>query len=187
MSLWSTIFKSDKWLEKVVQEYQAKPLLVGSDLHSHSRGTYMILHVFAAQERSHVHLWKLFTECLQEHTVTANAEVEFSSGITLNVQALLMNGLDRSVQLGSAEKVFISQEGNPKIEYSFYKAPRIHDLDPNNIFRDCRDWNWKLKLIAGGRLGTVVTVHYRMKVDALEGSDESFWKGLIHAAERRKK
>ncbi|KAJ6016533.1 hypothetical protein N7540_011124 [Penicillium herquei] len=186
MSLWSALFKSDRWLERMVQEYNAEPVLVGSDLDSHSQGTYLILHVCAAKEgSSYMRMWKTFTDCLQEHTIT-NAEVRFNSGITLNVQELLLNRLDGSVQVPSAKTIFNFQEGNPKIQYSFYKGPRVRDLDIRYIDRDRRDWNWKIKLIAGSEHDAVVTIHYRMEVDALQGSDDSFWKGVIQAAERRK-
>ncbi|KAJ5730161.1 uncharacterized protein N7483_004669 [Penicillium malachiteum] len=170
----------------MVQEYQAKPVLVGSGLDNHSRGTYLILHVCAAKKgSSYVRLWKLFKEYLQEHTITANTEIIFSSGVTLNVQDLLINSLDGPVRVPSAKKIFHFREGNPKIQYSFYKAPRVRDLDLSYVSRDRQDWDWKLRLITSDAQGVVVTVHYRMEVNALKGSDDSFWKGVVQAAERR--
>lgn len=179
--LWSSIFKSDVWLQSMVEEHNARLVLVGSQLRELSGKKYIILYI-CNTIRAHPKTWNLFRKCLQNHTVMPNADIIFSSGITLNVQGLLIHHSPPSVlfEKQTQEEGFSFREGKPVIQYSFYETSHIQDLKPRDISIE-QGWRWWLQLSDNG---IVSPVSYRSKHDPYESSHPTIWQHLIKKAEK---
>jgi hypothetical protein len=133
--LWSSNFKSDVWLQLMVEKHKAKVVLVGSQLHELSGKQYIILYICHTDPfstlRECAYSWNLFRVCLHEHSVISNAEIVFSSGIILNPQCLLDDfSMFSSVSLlkQTMDGPFMFRNEKPVLQYSFYKTYHIQDL-----------------------------------------------------------
>jgi hypothetical protein len=182
MRLWFSIFKSDQWLRKMVDEQNAKPVLVGSHLRTLPGKSCVILYI-CNKGRQFSPSWRLFRECLQDHTVMPGAEMDLTSGVTLNVQDLLDRSSVPTVQLSNPTDALVLREQDPVIQYSFYPTSTIQDIKQCDISTDTRGWCWTLKL---SNNGTSFQVNLRTQLNIFETSDTSFWGDLVAAAERRK-
>jgi hypothetical protein len=69
--LCSSISKSDRWLQLLVQDHNVNPVLVESRFRNLSGKIYILIH-FRNAIQAWAESWTLFRESLQENTVIAN-------------------------------------------------------------------------------------------------------------------
>lgn len=182
MRLWFSIFKSDQWLRKMVDEQNAMPVLVGSHLRILPEKSRVILYI-CNKGRLFSPSWGLFRECLQDHTVMPDAEIHLTSGVMLNVQDLLDRSSMPTVRLSNPKDALVLREKDPVIQYSFYPTSAIQDIKQCELSTDTRGWCLTLKL---SNNGASFQVNLRTQLNIFDTSDTSFWEDLVTAAERRK-
>lgn len=150
--LWSSIFKKDTWLHFILEHYGAKPALIGSQLRNTSGHNYVVIRL-GNYIRQPPGWWKLFKECLQEHTLMPkDGEIILASGIILNIQCLFLNCLVY-VSKQREKEIFRFREEKPVLQYSFYHDSQIHDFKSSEISIEER--MWRLRLSENGEISSV--------------------------------
>lgn len=114
MELWFSIFKSDQWLRKMVEEQSTKPVLVVSHFRRLPGKSRVILYV-CNKGRQFSPSLRLFRQSLQDHTVTVDAEIHLKSGVTLNVQDLFDRSSVPTVRPSNPTDVLELREKHPVI------------------------------------------------------------------------
>jgi hypothetical protein len=138
--LWTSIFKSDKWVQNMVKEHNAQPVLIGSHLHELPSETYIILYLCNPRKNNSdiqipAESWKLFRECLCNHSVLPEGDIVLVSGIILNIQSVLLSCKSSSVSLPRHRQHKITRlpEGMPVLQYSIYETSHIQILNAIDI------------------------------------------------------
>jgi hypothetical protein len=196
VSLWTSIFKNDLWLQNMREEHNAEPVLIGSQLHELMEGhnaqpvvvgsqpyelskkKYVILYVCEAL-RIPAGSWKLFRKGLHDHIVMPNADIVLNTGVTLYVQTVLSQFALSTILLSKhkQEEVLEFQEGKPVIQYSFYETSSIQDLASSDILSGGK---WTLKLSDRGGVTSV-----QCGTQQFSDSDyEGVWKDMLVGAEK---
>jgi hypothetical protein len=139
IACWSAIFRSDKWLIKIINEIStANPLLIGPELdkfsfdnHKRSERFYVLLHSGDRYGEVMFHMESFF-ESLHEHNYDESRhEVIFQWGV-LNICEPLYQ-LDTIRLDNDRLKRLFSLEGQLQSQYSFYKSKEIRNLLPPHI------------------------------------------------------
>jgi len=182
VSLWTSIFKSDLWLQNMREKHNAQPVLIGSQLHELSKESYAVLYVCDAF-RIPAGSWNLFRECLHGHTVMPNADIVLTTGVTLDVQTILSQWALQSILLSKhkQEKVFDFREGKPVFQYSFYETSLLHNLVSSDLLTGEQGWGCTLKLPEKGKVSEVIC---RIPQNCNNSLYEEVFKGLLVRAEK---
>lgn len=135
-ALWSSIFKSDRWLNMATREFKCSPILIGCDLsafrpHRVSNRIYLALiaNDYSGDLRFHKdELLESFQDGAKFDADTY--EVKLPSGIVVNIYEVITGSETAELPL---EKLFSREKSGVHTEYCFYTKKVIGSLGPADI------------------------------------------------------
>jgi hypothetical protein len=142
--LWNTIFRDSTWISEATIKYGLNPVLIGRDLHDYysietlkSQVLYLVL--VAGDPPDDVPFKRdLFLESLRPHKLHSNTmEVDFKSGITLNVASIYQTDtyLDPGVVSVKPQRLFSNEQDRLQTAYMYWQdsEPKLRVLGRDGV------------------------------------------------------
>lgn len=136
--LWSSIFKDDTWLRKMIQ-MKGNPFLFGPELDriglpkQHRKPIYMTIHC-GDKTTYPDYDFELFQKSLRDHKYDESTmEIKFHGGIILNVSEIKHPEDPLSLDNEWLIRLFSERGSQAVSQYSFYERNKISALIPSHI------------------------------------------------------